>query len=116
MIQQRPPVIWIMFISLALMVLGKILSAVKVGPLILIDAGISALLLWGLWRMRSWAFILTLAAAGFGTVLAFTRPHGHGVTVLFLNALVVVPLLLCRGLYLKPDSAPEASRSQGPSL
>ncbi|HOW73608.1 MAG TPA: hypothetical protein PKY77_23650 [Phycisphaerae bacterium] len=116
MIQQRPPVIWITFISLALMVLGKILAAEKVGPLILIDAGISAVLLCGLWQMRSWTFILTLAAAGFGTGLAFTRPHEHGVTVLLLNALVVVPLLLCRGLYLRPDSAPEASRSQEPSL
>lgn len=90
-----PGVLWVALISLALMVLGKFLAAFKFGPLILVDAGGSAVLLVGLYLRHKWAYILTIVFVALGTILAFSKGPNQGLAVAVLDCLVLVPVLIC---------------------
>ncbi|MBN2128718.1 MAG: hypothetical protein JW741_04450 [Sedimentisphaerales bacterium] len=99
-----PPVLWIALVSLALMVLGKVLFAFKLGPGILIGAGLSAALLVGLYLGHKWAYVLTIVFTALGTITALTKGVGNGLAVLLGDCLVLVPVLLSRDYFFpKPD-------------
>lgn len=90
-----PPVLWITLVSLALMVFGKVMFVFKVGPIILIDAALSAVLLVGLYLGHRWAYILTIVFVAFGTVSGLSESVTNGLTILALDCLVLVPVLMC---------------------
>lgn len=90
-----PGILWIALISLGLMVLGKLLFVFKAGPVILVDAGISAVLLVGLYLRHKWAYVLTIVVVAFGTIVAFSKGPEQGLTVAVLDCLVLVPVVLC---------------------
>lgn len=89
-----PPVLWIALISLALMVFGKVLLVFKLGPIILIDAALSMVLLVGLYLGHKWAYVLTIAAVVLGTTLACSKGIDRGLIMLIIDCLVLVPVLL----------------------
>jgi hypothetical protein len=90
-----PGVLWIGLVSLGIMVLLKLVAVVSVGPRILIDAGLSAALLVGLYFGHKWAYILTIVLVVLGTVFALSKGAGYGLLVLALDCLVLVPVVLC---------------------
>jgi hypothetical protein len=94
-----PPVLWIALVSLALMVFGKVLFAFKVGPIILIDAALSAVLLAGLYLGHTWAYFLTIAGVILGTILACSKGISNGLAILLIDCLVLVPVLLSRDYF-----------------
>ena len=99
-----PPILWIALVSLALMVFGKVLFAFKVGPIILIDAALSAVLLVGLYLGHTWAYVLTIVGVILGTILACSKGIGNGLMILLIDCLVLVPVLLSRDYFFtKPE-------------
>lgn len=94
-----PPVLWIALVSLALMVFGKVLFMFKVGPVILIDAALSAVLLVGLYLGHTWAYVLTIGGVILGTILACSKGIDHGLITLIIDCLVLVPVLLSRDYF-----------------
>lgn len=93
--RQIPGTLWIALISLSAMVLLKVLFAFKVGPVILIDAALSGALLVGLYLGHKWAYVLTIVFVAFGTVSGLSKSVGHGLTILIVDCLVLVPVLMC---------------------
>lgn len=77
------------------MVFGKTACVFKVGPLILIDATLSAILLVGLVFGHRWAYVLTLVFTVVGTVSGLSKGIQSGITVLVLDCLVLIPVLVC---------------------
>ncbi len=94
-----PPVLWIALISLAVMVFGKVLLVFKVGPIILIDAALSTVLLVGLYLGYTWAYVLTIGAVILGTILACSKGIDRGLITLIIDCLVLVPVLLSRDYF-----------------
>jgi hypothetical protein len=90
-----PGILWVALISLGLMILGKLLFAFKAGPVILVDAGISAVLLVGLYLRHKWAYVLTIVLVALGTIVAFSKGTEQGLGVAVLDCLVLVPVLMC---------------------
>ncbi|MBN2594108.1 MAG: hypothetical protein JXA81_11420 [Sedimentisphaerales bacterium] len=94
-----PPVLWIALVSLALMVFGKLLFMFKVGPIILIDAALSAVLLVGLYLGHTWAYFLTIIGVILGTILACSKGISNGLAIFIIDCLVLVPVLLSRDYF-----------------
>jgi hypothetical protein len=94
-----PGVLWIALISLALMVLMKLAYISKTGPVVLVDAALSAALLVGLYLGHKWAYILTIIFVLLGTISALTKGFGQGIVVLLIDCLVLVPVLLCTNYF-----------------
>ena len=94
-----PPVLWIALISLALMVFGKVLFVFKVGPIILIDAALSAVLLAGLYLGHTWAYVLTIGGVILCAILACSKGIDHGLITFIIDCLVLVPVLLSRDYF-----------------
>jgi hypothetical protein len=101
-----PPILWIALISLALMVFGKVLFVFMVGPIILIDAALSAVLLVGLYLGHIWAYVLTIGAVILGTILACSKGIDHGLITLIIDCLVLVPVLLSRDYFFAKSKLP----------
>ena len=93
--RQIPGPLWIALISLSVMVALKVLFVFKAGPVILIDAALSAALLAGLYLGHKWAYLLTIVFVAFGTVSGLSKSSTHGLTILALDCLVLVPVLMC---------------------
>jgi hypothetical protein len=89
-----PPVLWIGLISLALMVIGKVLFAFSLGPRLLLDAVLSGALLVGLYLGHRWAYVLTIVFTALGTIVTLTKGVEHGLAVLLGDCLVLVPVIL----------------------
>lgn len=89
-----PTVLWIALISLAVMVFGKMLFVFKVGPIILIDVALSAVLLVGLYLGHKWAYVLTIVFVALGTASGLSKSVTNGLTILALDCLVLIPVLL----------------------
>lgn len=107
MTRQIPGPLWIAVISLGLMVLGKVIAALAVNPLFLIDAVLSGILLLGLIKGRPWAYVLTFFAVVIGTILGLTQSVQNGLIVLMLDCLVLVPVLMTTD-YFFPKAVAEA--------
>ncbi|MEJ2704939.1 MAG: hypothetical protein P8Z79_21080 [Sedimentisphaerales bacterium] len=90
-----PSVLWIALVSLGLMVFMKLAYISKTGPVVLVDAALSAALLAGLYLGHKWAYILTIAFVSLGAIVGFTKGFGQGITILLADCLVLVPVLLC---------------------
>jgi len=97
--RQIPGPLWIALISLSIMVVLKVLFVFKVGPVILIDAALSGALLVGLYLGHKWAYVLTIVFVAFGTVSGLSKSSTHGLTILALDCLVLVPVLMCTGFF-----------------
>jgi len=106
-----PPVLWIALASLGVMIVAKIVLVGKVGPIILVDAALSAALLAGLYLGHKWAYILTMVFVVIGAVLAFLLGVQHGITILVLDCLVLVPVLICTS-YFFPKSLDTVEEEQ----
>jgi len=100
-----PPVLWIGLVSLALMVVGKVLGAFQVGPFILVDAALSAALLVGLYLGHKWAYVATILLVALSAIGAGSKGIGYGLAVLLVNCLVLVPMVLSRD-YFFPKPTP----------
>lgn len=94
-----PPVLWIALVSLAVMILIKLLLVFKFGPLVLIDAALSTALLVGLYLGQKWAYILTIVFVVLGTLLALSKSPGAGLGVFIINCLVLIPVVICTDFY-----------------
>jgi len=105
-----PGVLWIALISLGVMVLLKLVAALKVGPLILIDVALSTVLLVGLYLGHRWAYFLTIVFTVLGTAIALSKGAGHGLAVLIGDCLVLVPVILSTDYFFFKK---EANRSSG---
>ena len=90
-----PPVLWIALISLAVMIFSKVLFVFKVGPVILIDAALSGVLLVGLYLGHKWAYVLTIIFVALGTISGLSKGVPNGLIILTLDCLVIVPVLMC---------------------
>jgi uncharacterized membrane protein (DUF2068 family) len=53
----------------------------------------------GLYHGHRWAFVFAIVSAAFGTVFVLAHDLGIGVIVFVVNAMVIVPLLLCREFF-----------------
>lgn len=93
--KEIPGPLWIALISLAVMVVLKVLFVFQVGPAILIDAALSGALLVGLYLGHKWAYVLTIVFIAVGTVLGLSKSLANGLTILALDCLVLVPVLMC---------------------
>jgi hypothetical protein len=89
-----PPVLWVGLVSLGIMVVLKIVFIAAVGPLLLIDAALSAILLLGLYLGHKWAYVLTIVFCLAGVLMTMVNTPNLAVGVLLLNALVLVPVLM----------------------
>jgi len=93
--RQIPGVLWIALVSLGIMVLLKIVLVVRAGPVILLDAALSAALLVGLYIGHKLAFVLTIIFVAVGTILALCQGPAQALVVLVLDCLVLVPVIMC---------------------
>ena len=107
-----PGPLWIAIVSLGLMVIGKIIAAFVVTPLVLIDAGLSALLLLGIILGHRWAYIVTIVFVAYGTIVSFFNSIQAGLIVLVLDCLVLVPVLVCTRYYFPPSKATSPDEAQ----
>lgn len=107
-----PGPLWIATVSLALMVLGKVLSAFKVGPAVLIDAVLSGVLLVGIVLGQKWAYVLTIVFTVLGTIGGFGKGIQAGIGVLILDCLVLLPVLLCTAHFFPKPQTVEVDQSQ----
>ncbi|HUT30595.1 MAG TPA: hypothetical protein VMX13_12445 [Sedimentisphaerales bacterium] len=105
-----PGVLWIGLVSLGIMVLFKLAAVFSVGPRILVDAGISAALLVGLYLGHKWAYILTIVFVVLGTVFALSKGAGYGLLVLVLDCLVLVPVVLSTEYFFFKNGANSGNR------
>lgn len=94
-----PPVLWVAIISLAIMVLLKFVAAATTNPLFLVDAVLSGALLVGIIFGHKWAYVMTLVFSAFGIIASFVQSPGYGLLVLFLDALVFVPVIMETGYF-----------------
>ncbi len=94
-----PPVLWIALVSLAVMIVAKVLGAFQLGPQILVDAALSAALLVGLYLGHKWAYVATIVLVALSAVLACSKGTEYGLTVLLVNCLVLVPMILARDYF-----------------
>lgn len=101
--RQIPGPLWIAIISLGMMVFGKVIAAMIVSPLILIDAVLSGILLFGLIKGQRWAYVLTFIGVVIGTILGLSQSVQSGLIVLMLDCLVLVPVLLCTDYFFPKD-------------
>ena len=90
-----PNLLWIALVSLAAMVLIKIAYASKAGPLILIDASLSAILLIGLYLGHKWAYVTTIIFVFIGTLSGFAKNPSYGLEIFCIDSLVLIPVLFC---------------------
>jgi len=94
-----PGVLWIAIVSLALMIVFKVVFAFVTKPVILVDATLSAILLVGLVRGHKWAYVLTLAGVVIGTVTGLNKGIETGVGILVVDCLVLIPVLICTDFF-----------------
>lgn len=102
-----PGVLWIALVSGGIMALGKAIAAFYVGPLVLIDAALTAILLVGIYRGFRWAYVLILVLIAVGALVGFQRGIDHGLMVLLVDSLVYVPLIVSTD-YFFADAGKEA--------
>ena len=102
-----PGPLWVAIVSCGLMILGKIASIGKIGPIILVDAALTALLLFGLIRGHKWAYVLTIVFVVLGTLLGFRKGAQTGMVILVFDCLVLIPVLICTK-YFFPEPEAEA--------
>lgn len=94
-----PGPLWIAIVSLGLMVFGKICFAFKLGPLILVDAAVSGLLLLGIILGHKWAYFLAIVFTALGTIKGLGKGIPNGMIILMADCLVLVPVLLCTNYF-----------------
>jgi len=102
--RNMPSVMGVALLSLGLMVLGKVLVAYRAGPMLLIDAALSATLLVGLYLGHKWAYVLTIVFTAIGTIAALAKGIDNGLVVLVGDCLVLVPVILSTDYFFaKPE-------------
>ena len=102
-----PNLLWIALVSGAIMVLIKIAIVSKAGPLILIDAAITAITLIGLYLGHKWAYIATIILVLLGTLSGYAKDPMYGLEVFCIDGLVLVPVLFCTKYFF-----PESNKNQ----
>ncbi len=82
-------------------ILGMV-AFVRLGPAMVIDAALSAVLWVGLYRGCRWAYVLTIVFVALGTILGLSRGLAAGLSVLVVDCLVLVPVLMCKDWFFPP--------------
>lgn len=101
-----PGILWIAIVSLGLMVLGKVCFAFKLGPLILVDAALSGVLLLGIILGHRWAYFLAVIFTVLGTLKGLGKGVTQGMMIFMVDCLVLVPVLLCTNYFFSSKSPP----------
>jgi hypothetical protein len=87
------------------MILAKVTVGLRLGPMIVIDAVLSAILWIGLYQGRRWAYVLTIVFVALGTLLASSRAGlAAGFGVFLVDCLVLVPVLICKDWFFAPTN------------
>ena len=94
-----PNLLWIALVSLALMILLKIAYISKTGPLMLLDAALSAVLLVGIYLGHKWAYIATILFVLIGTLAGFAKNPTYGLQIFCIDSLVFIPVLFCTNYF-----------------
>ena len=94
-----PNLLWIALVSLALMILLKIAYISKTGPLMLLDAALSAVLLVGIYLGHKWAYIATILFVLIGTLAGFAKNPIYGLQIFCIDSLVFIPVLFCTNYF-----------------
>ncbi len=93
-----PPALWIGVAALGVMTLMHLLIGVQRGSnTLLVSAILDAVLLAGLLLGYKWAYVIVLVLGAGLLVLPFTtlgKNPGQALLILFLNGLVIVPVLM----------------------
>jgi len=110
-----PDVLWIAIVSLVLMICAKVVFLYRVGPVILIDAALSVVLLFGIVRGQRWAYVLTIVFVALGTLTTLSKGVSQAAAVLLLDCLVLVPVLLCREYFFPTMSGQQDNSAAGRS-
>ena len=93
--RQMPGVMWVALVVLAIMVVGKLVAIAALGPVVLIDAVLSAALLLGLSRGHRWAYVVTIVVVAVKVIAGLvTLNSGFALVVFGIDCLVLVPVLL----------------------
>ncbi|MBU0755244.1 MAG: hypothetical protein KJ645_08900 [Planctomycetes bacterium] len=100
-----PALLWIAIVSLGLMIIGKIVAAFFMNPLVLIDAALSGLLLFGIIKGHRWAYILTFVGVTTGTIFAFNNGAMSAARTFSADCLVLVPVILCTSYFFPKEPA-----------
>lgn len=90
-----PGPLWIALLSLSIMVLLKLAFAFTSSPLLLVDAILCGILLYGLGFKRQWAYSYAIFLALAGTAMAMYMDMMYGMVALVTYSLVLVPVLMC---------------------
>lgn len=95
-----PNVLWVALIALGVMVALQLLASLRLGPLVLVGAVLSGLLLWGLYRGHRWAYVVTVVLVPVKLIAAvMTGKASFGLLVFVIDCLVLVPVLLSTHYY-----------------
>ena len=107
-----PSTLWIGVAALGAMMLIQLLVGVQRGEDSLFVAAIlDAMFLAGLLLGRKWAYLGMLVCAVGGPLVLFGRNPEQAITALFLNSLVVVPVVLStRFFFPGPPDHPAAEK------
>ncbi|MCU0913238.1 MAG: hypothetical protein MUC88_01590 [Planctomycetes bacterium] len=109
-----PSFLWIAIVALGLIACVHLGLAVQRGSVsLLAAAGCEVVLIVGLVQGRKWALVVSLVFAALGTAFGFGHGLANGLGVLIGNALVVVPLILCRDFFYPEFSRPPANPGSG---
>jgi hypothetical protein len=95
------------------MILGKIVAAITVDPLVLVDALISGILLYGIFNGRKWAYFITFVFVFVGAAVALGKSVQNGLIVVVLNCLVLVPVLICSQYFFPNELAKIQTKRPG---
>jgi hypothetical protein len=90
-----PGPLWIALLSLSIMILLKLVMAFNSSPLLLVDAILCGILLYGLGFRRQWAYSYAIFLALAGTAFAMYLDMMYGIVAMVTYSLVLVPMLMC---------------------
>ena len=93
--EETPKVLLVGLVPLGIIVVAKLLMALK-HPLMLIDAGCSAILFVGLYLGQKWAYYLTIVFVALGTFLGVSKNINTGLIIFLVNCVVLVPALMSK--------------------
>ena len=100
-----PALLWVSVIVLGLFACVNLAFALKDSSArLFVGALVESLLAAGLMRGQKWAYISCLAFVAAGIMPSIDRGVEAGLTVLFLDAITVVPMVMCTDFFF-PESS-----------
>ena len=94
--RKLPPALIFAIVCLTILILARLWLSLRLGTILMLDASMWAIILFGLIVGHRWAFVLTIAIPVLEMLLAAIRVGRVAPAVLVINALVIVPVILSR--------------------